>query len=401
MLATEMFLVILFLTASAYLPPAKKVHGATPESVLAADDACVFAGDDQDCALYALQSRRAIQSVDSKILQPSVSTLLAEDSTSGGVDAKVAISNADPSARNEAYHAEGSTSSHCLMLHVGPPKTGSTTIQHDTLALSEFLRDDGVKVLHSSEEHVTHCFWSCNTLPFPNNSWLSQHNHALCENDHRTLCTNLSGTWKSVTKEHRITFLSSEAFAAIDNVPLLASTLQDINTTIILVYRPYYELFASSYRQKSRLGGLPDFNVWATSSRIRKHFSGESDDHGLSGMSSLATFQKYRTYFRNIKVHTLNDDLVPNIVCNDFGAVQTCERVRGNASTESRYNVRREDDFTGICLDAERVNLLRQLSMRERYLLRNALEDDEMPEDWEQDFQHDFAQSFSSCFGMR
>jgi hypothetical protein len=314
------------------------------------------------------------------------------------VDVEVAIANA--TERHEAHHAEGNTS-HCLMLHVGPPKTGSTTIQEETQALRESLRDDGVKVLDSRDlipvrpasqmrNIVASCFSeSCPPGESPHGVRL----RTSCEQAHKLLCPNLSETLKRFTEKSRITFLSSEVLGRVSNMSLLASTLQDINTTIIVVYRPYYELFASRYRQRhrSKAKGQSDFNAYATSQQIL---------HEFNMTSSLAAYLKFRTHFRNVKVHALSDDLVPNVICNDLGAVHTCERVRGNASMEMHANVRRTDNFTGRCLDAERVDLLRWLSMKERSFFQNALRD-ETPEDWERAFQQNFTQSFSTCFGMR
>jgi hypothetical protein len=375
------FLVILFSQAFCSLPPTKKaVHATTPDSAMAAEDVCVraFAGDAQACALHALQRKAAGQRAHSKI---SVSTSL------GGATANETV-------WGNAQHSEGTSSTNRFILHVGPPKTGSSTIQSETQTFRGSLRDDGVNVL------VTEGFMPGVQGPnmFPIAVCFDKELPFICDPQgpcgraRTTVCPYLKGLLTTITQENRITFMSGEHFAKVSNMPLLASTLKDLNTTIIAVYRPFYELFASNHRQRYNDDAKRTFNEYATRKDIFDTFA---------NLSSLAAYQKYRAYFSDVKVLTLNDDLVANLICDEFGANHTCKMIRGNNSLEDfKANVKRQDNFTGTCLDTERIDLLFRLSMEERSLLGNALTD-EMPDGWEPAFKQAFAQSYSSCFGMR
>jgi hypothetical protein len=62
-----------------------------------------------------------------------------------------AVSQIQSSRSKAVRHAAGNTSAAQLILHVGPPKTGSTTIQSVTQDMSDSLRKDGIEVLISDD----------------------------------------------------------------------------------------------------------------------------------------------------------------------------------------------------------------------------------------------------------
>lgn len=422
---------------------ATKVCARTSESALLADDImCTRAGGAQDCALNALQ--RALPRAAGKVSQLSVSTAFPAAWTSGrsnwdATATEYGAANLEVAVeilRDEKHHAQEGASASRVILHVGPPKAGSTTIQEETLRLRDPLRKDGIEVLVTRDFvppgsprsqsadtelnmwHVESCFdngcacgdWSvnpaCASLPIYRKLELCTFrlNYQDLSYARRYICPKLGENLDRFANQHRI-FLSGETFADVQNISLLASTLKGIKTTIIVVYRPFYELLASAYREIERdvqikSNGLLDiqsdgilglsFNSFATTEYMQYAF----------GQHSVwAVYQRYRQFFHDVRVHTLSDELLPKIICEDLGAAGTCKTVHGNASLE-RHHVLWTANFTGRCLDAEQLDLLLKLSLEERSLLGHVLTDD-TSESWESAFMQAFNQSYSSCFGVR
>jgi hypothetical protein len=191
-------------------------------------------------------------------------------------------------------------------------------------------------------------------------------------------------------------FVSAEHFSGT-NTSLLASTLESFKTTIIVSYRPFYDLLASKYRQQEwhheyENESFPSsFDEWATPELISEKFSQKS---------SWAVYSRYEKDFDDIKVYTLNDDMMRNIICDGFSANHTCTILTNESEPPAHFNVRAESTFTGSCLDEERIDLLFNLSIIEREGIGNALLDGAST-GWEVEFEQAFNESLSTCFGLR
>merc|ERR1712217_646473 len=123
-----------------------------------------------------------------------------------------------------------------------------------------------------------------------------------------------------------------------------------------MVYRPFYERIASLYREAMvhrSVDGLPtqDFDSSFTFNTI------------LHGMLVWDVYQAYRAHFRNIKIYSLDDNLVSSIICDDLGAARVCKEIRDRRFR--RHLVRHSDNFNGRCLDKIRLDLLLNRSLVE------------------------------------
>jgi hypothetical protein len=306
--------------------------------------------------------------------------------------------------RDEAHHVERSTSAKKLFLHVGPAKTGTSTIQAAAIAMQDYLREDGIRVLTTKDlvdaewRHLWGYLDEANSFSlascFDNACGKQRHQNCVASRDH--LCPTLSEKLNNLTQPFPASFISAEHFGVITNISSLASMLNglNINTTVIIGYRPFYDLFGSQCRQRGCTNGTSDvkgFNKWGSIETIMSTFEKKS---------SYSVWRKYSKYFDNIKVHTLNDDIVPTVICDDFGAINTCQYTQKVHFSSLHANTKANDNYTGTCLDPERNDLLFNLSWKERSLIGDCLTD-APPADWESTFRQEFLQSRSSCFGVR
>ena len=213
------------------------------------------------------------------------------------------------------------------------------------------------------------------------------------------------------------------------NVSALALALRDFSTTVVVGYRPFFDWIASVHAQiflngdaghcqpaRTSRAGYEPLSQWLTLNRIRYLASDQ-------GFYSAAVLRRYRQHFSDVRVHAMSDTLLEDIVCDDVAARNTCATLRasrsGGAATPSALPIlsrlrgarsamvhenARKCSLSGFerelvaghypwtlrtqsnashgtsvpsawvakrsCLDAARLSLLRQLSVRfERYLL--------------------------------
>merc|ERR1712194_515996 len=133
----------------------------------------------------------------------------------------------------------------------------------------------------------------------------------------------------------------------------LASDLGQFTTTIVMVYRPYYDWISSVYRQTSK-SGIP-FELWLTDEII------ESKTTPFPSFTTSA-YKRYAAIFSDVRVHMLGPSLMTEIVCDDLHASKTCDHFQ--ASTLEPYNVKANFTVRGRgCLSSHQLQKLETMSI--------------------------------------
>lgn len=164
-----------------------------------------------------------------------------------------------------------------IVLHVGPPKTGSTTIQYGLLDQEPSMNLDGWTILHPSQLGLT-----AGGLAKKGNQ---VSNIATCYGvkKPKKLVPNSTDTclhWQDFLAQLRQTetaeriVMSSESFSHVngDDLSQLASDLSPFHTTASMVYRPFCQWISSVYRQtqQNKKTGKFDISldVWLTDEQL-------------------------------------------------------------------------------------------------------------------------------------
>mmetsp|Transcript_35274 Transcript_35274/g.79918 ORF Transcript_35274/g.79918 Transcript_35274/m.79918 type:complete len:306 (+) Transcript_35274:119-1036(+) len=240
-----------------------------------------------------------------------------------------------------------------VVIHVGPHKTGTKTVQHELSDRASLLEKDGWTLLRPASfgsllgsqrriqvANVARCYAE---LPLP--YVVNQTQTCL---DWREYIDKLRGT------SHHVV-MSSEAFARRTlQIAQLASDLMPVTTKIIVVYRPFYEWIASVYRQTNAKRGISKagFASWLTDSVMEEY---------AANLSSTSVYSKYAAHFSDVVMHSLNSSLLANIACDDLGAPMTCASFRRSEMTHE--NVKRKEDPTGDCLSPAQRQTMETISI--------------------------------------
>ncbi|CAK0846978.1 unnamed protein product [Prorocentrum cordatum] len=158
----------------------------------------------------------------------------------------------------------------------------------------------------------------------------------------------LKGTSKKVV-------MSSERFDHINDtsVAQLAFDLSHISTTIVMVYRPFYDWIASWYRQLKAHGQVElAFADWLSVSNMEYYA------YNFSFTTSLHS--RYAAHFSDVKVHVMGPDMMTDIACDDFNATNTCAMSRKDKMMQ--LNVRAKSS-PGECLSSLQLQTLRTISI--------------------------------------
>jgi len=239
-----------------------------------------------------------------------------------------------------------------LWLHVGPHKTASTTIQKQLEAWQTSLTSDGwtwedpaqfghiMNVRMTQIANVAECYLSSKS------KW-RDYTETICS-DWLHFLDQLKGTSKKVV-------MSSERFDQINDtsVAQLAFDLSHISTTIVMVYRPFYDWIASWYRQLKAHGQVElAFADWLSVSQMEYYA------YNYSFTTSLHS--RYAAHFSDVKVHVMGPDMMTDIVCDDFNAANTCATSR--KAKVMKLNVRTKSS-PHECLSSLQLQTLRTISI--------------------------------------
>lgn len=262
-----------------------------------------------------------------------------------------------------------------VVLHVGPPKTGSSTVQIELYLNQSLLNLDGWKYLNASQigearfdfqiSNVAACYQHTASRV------VHDYSDASCSNWHEFLAQ------LTVQPNERLV-MSSESFAHVDGdgMSQLASDLSPFTTIIVMVYRPFYDWIASVYRQTGATNNQ-SFETWLTDERM---------DLKQRGFTT-SVYKRYASAFSDVRVHTLGPSLMSEIACDDLEASTTCaafQKSDVHSFNSKAASVPRE------CLNAHRLQKLENISIdlhREAFGLFSRFP------------KSDFDKQASTCFG--
>eukprot|EP00581_Thalassiosira_minuscula_P030199 CAMPEP_0183760358 /NCGR_PEP_ID=MMETSP0739-20130205/7721_1 /TAXON_ID=385413 /ORGANISM="Thalassiosira miniscula, Strain CCMP1093" /LENGTH=458 /DNA_ID=CAMNT_0025998331 /DNA_START=62 /DNA_END=1438 /DNA_ORIENTATION=+ len=225
------------------------------------------------------------------------------------------------------------------VVHIGPPKTGTTSIQNSIREREEELTADNFSMIWKELDRDTvneFGFVSC----FPSNVWLSIPNKEnFCPESEMAAIQKLGREGKNI-------FLSSEFFSFITDVAPLANFLKPWDTTIVYYHRWYHDWLLSNFNQslKSRFSKqLENFDQFIDSRgngevyvySYEDYFDHLNENDFLGPRESYKSFYRYRQYFDNVVVLDYEDEnigVTENMFCHGMGgeASRTCEAEKKN-----------------------------------------------------------------------
>ena len=251
------------------------------------------------------------------------------------------------------------------IVHVGPHKTGSTSLQTTLVReRATLLAQDNFATLPDS-------------IPGGNfGKSKAGANVAFCLRDQATTCCNCTRVLhyfeeflEDARRARRGIILSSEEFDKPRVAEKLAATLRGFESTIVIVHRPYFDWVRSLYTQwRRRLRPPMTLSEFVSADRIRDAAASLDDN-------SVSVYRRYAQQFSNVSMRPLGQGYVADFMCLDVGANATCRKLK--ASPEVHEN-KRGVNFIGnnSCMPASRKDLLWTVSVgieaQARALMRSA-----------------------------
>ena len=250
------------------------------------------------------------------------------------------------------------------IVHVGPHKVGSTSLQ---AALQQhrqgFARDnfdllpdrfesgffDGPK----SGANVANCLSGKPRGATNCTRVLGQLGHFL---DH-------------ARRANRGVILSSEEFDRPDmDMPALATALRGFETTIVVMHRPYFEWLQSYYSELHPSMSLEEF---ASADRIVGAAAGEAgwDQYCTSArlynctapLTSVQLYNRYKQQFRSVRMSNLAEGYIRDFVCSIVQANATCRLLE--SARETHANTETGEFAYPGCMPARQKELLWTVSV--------------------------------------
>jgi len=279
-----------------------------------------------------------------------------------------------------------------VVIHVGPPKTATTTVQGELFQHAHVLAKDGWTYLRARQfgglgkgagavknqvANVAMCYTGKT-----HDEWSDFWQPEIAVNQTRTCLDWIEYIDHLRDSPHNVV-MSSEWFSLWSTrIAQLASDLSNVATKIVVVYRPFYDWIASVYRQRYAGGGSkPGFALWLTDSRMKEY---------AANASSTSVYSRYAAYFIDVVMRNLDSSLMANIACDDLGASRTCALFR--ESKMASLNVRATDMSAGECLSPAQLQTLENISIEMHRAAFGIVAP--FP-------AADFHDKISSCFGNR
>ena len=239
-------------------------------------------------------------------------------------------------------------------MHVGPHKTGSTSLQSTLVKeRATLLAQDNFAVLPDR---------------IPGGKLMSVKagaNVAFCLWGQATKCCNCTKVLhyfeeflEDARRARRGIILSSEEFDKPRVAEKLAATLRGFESTIAIVHRPYFDWVRSVYTNvRSKLRPPMTLSEFVSADRIR-------DAAASLDINSVSVYRRYAQHFSNVSMRPLGQGYVTDFMCLDVGANATCRKLK--ASPEEHRNVRgidRRSIGKTSCMPASRKDLLWKVSV--------------------------------------
>lgn len=253
-----------------------------------------------------------------------------------------------------------------LVIHVGPHKTGTTTIQNELASRASLLKVDGWTFPHGRNNKFgpARCYFG----------------------EGREKCNSWLKAIAMFKKNSQKVVISDEAWCKNKlDLGQLASDLSELNTTIIMFYRPFYEWIGSVYRQKQKGSASPTgFARWLSNETMNAY--------AFDRNYVTSVYSRYAAHFSDVRVHTMGPSLMTDIVCDDLNASRTCSWFR-TAAIEKK-NVRNKGPEAGECLNPAQQHMLERLSIDLHRAAFGIFSPPPFP-------TSDFHDQASHCFGTR
>jgi len=280
-----------------------------------------------------------------------------------------------------------------VVIHVGPPKTATTTVQGELFQHAHVLAKDGWTYLRARQfgglgkgagavknqvANVAMCYTGKT-----HDEWSDFWQPEMAVNQTRTCLDWIEYIDHLRDSPHNVV-MSSEWFSLWSTrIAQLASDLSHVATKIVVVYRPFYDWIASVYRQRYARSGVSKvgFALWLTDSMMEGY---------ATHFSSTSVYSRYEAHFSDVVMHTLNSSLLTTIACDDLGAPRACKSFQ--KAEMVTLNVKREPYSQGECLSPAQLRTLESISIEMHRKAFGIFEP--FP-------ASDFHDQVSSCFGNR
>ena len=245
------------------------------------------------------------------------------------------------------------------IVHVGPHKTGTTSLQLALEHQREVLLRDNFDLVPKRFEgghwtgpksgaNVANCLLR-GKGDEPSFRPLVKHN---------INCTQVLTQFENFLDHARLAnrniILSAERFDDSQmNIPALVIALRGFETSIVVMHRPYFDWLRSCYTQLRLPMSLEDF---ASADRILAAAAGVDS-------SSLSVYSRYKQHFRNVSMRSLANGYIEDFVCNLVQADVTCRHLK--SAPETHVNANKSSTYfahTG-CMTADQKQLLWTVSV--------------------------------------
>jgi len=236
-----------------------------------------------------------------------------------------------------------------IVIHIGPQKTGTKSLQASLQQKRLLLESDGWTMPSPS---LFHGSWDISKL---------YDGKAKPDRTVRKVWADLIAHVRNATTR---ALLSCEHFSTLkdEGIAQLASDLNHIPTRIVIVYRPFYDWIASVYRQlkngaRKKHPFTPTFADWLFEPRFGNVTELESRIRGFT----TSVYSRWLPHFPDVKVHELGPDLMTNVACDDLNATRTCAAFYQAQMVEAHVSHR--EPTSGECLSPLLLRQLENISM--------------------------------------
>lgn len=218
------------------------------------------------------------------------------------------------------------------VLHVGPHKIGSTSLQ----ITLEKLR--GVLLAQDNFSMVPPSFEGGYGKGPKSGADVA---NCLSGTPNKRNCTQVLGQFENLLDDARSAnqgiILSAEKFDSPDmDIPYLASALRGFETSITVMHRPLFDWLRSRYTARAPRMPMP-LEEFVTSDRILAAAT-------KSDPSSLAVYKRYSQHFRDVRMRRLAPGYITDFICTDAQAHAACSSLHKygeahqNANKSTAYN---------------------------------------------------------------
>ena len=234
------------------------------------------------------------------------------------------------------------------VLHVGPHKVGSTSLQntlyggrgalsHDNVTVFPHMFPGGkwtgakacasVAACFASEERITKLRLNCSKVLFHFETFLHK-----------------------AKTEGRGVVLSSEAFDRDEvDIQRLATTLRGFDTEVFVMHRPFFDWVTSMYSEVHPQMSLEKYTADGLVDAVRG-----------KGFNSVAVHGRYSLHFGTVRMRALENGYITRFVCDDVRADTLCRLIRTSNTPDAHDNANKSHTYWkgSKCLTEDQKELL-------------------------------------------